>query len=229
MNKAILAILTIVQIIFFVVIVPFLPLLVSWRWDWVEAWIYALTGLLMFIISRLITSRLHPGLLKERAKFLRHADTAPFDKYLAPLVGIANIFILIIAGMQAYEKAPVLNITEELLAFFVLLAGYVLSGYALVANPFFSGVVRLQKERNHSVVRGGPYRWIRHPGYASGILVFLATPFFLDSTWSILAAIVAILILIVRTGLEDNFLQEKLEGYRDYARQVPYRLFPGIW
>ena len=36
-------------------------------------------------------------------------------------------------------------------------------------------------------------------------------------------------IAVVRTALEDRTLQEELPGYRDYARRVRYRLFPGIY
>jgi hypothetical protein len=34
---------------------------------------------------------------------------------------------------------------------------------------------------------------------------------------------------LIRTALEDHTLQAELPGYADFARQVRYRLFPGIW
>jgi protein-S-isoprenylcysteine O-methyltransferase Ste14 len=36
-------------------------------------------------------------------------------------------------------------------------------------------------------------------------------------------------LLIIRTALEDRTLQAELNGYAEYARQVRYRLLPGIW
>jgi protein-S-isoprenylcysteine O-methyltransferase Ste14 len=36
-------------------------------------------------------------------------------------------------------------------------------------------------------------------------------------------------VIIVRIVLEDRTLQEELEGYREYATRVRYRLIPGIW
>jgi protein-S-isoprenylcysteine O-methyltransferase Ste14 len=33
----------------------------------------------------------------------------------------------------------------------------------------------------------------------------------------------------VRTALEDRALQRELDGYREYARRVHYRLLPGVW
>lgn len=90
-------------------------------------------------------------------------------------------------------------------------------------------MVRIQIERGHQVVSSGPYRWIRHPGYAGAILTYLATPLLLDSRWAFLPAIFLIVVLIIRTVLEDKTLQAELTGYGDYAKQVRYRLFPGVW
>jgi len=110
-----------------------------------------------------------------------------------------------------------------------LLAGYLLSSHALIENRFFSGVVRIQPERGHYVVSGGPYRWMRHPGYAGALLAYLATPVFLDSWWAGVPAIALAGALVVRTHLEDRTLQDELPGYRDYARRVRSRLVPGVW
>ena len=41
--------------------------------------------------------------------------------------------------------------------------------------------------------------------------------------------LVALIIAVIRTALEDRSLQEELPGYRDYSKRVRYRLFPGIY
>jgi protein-S-isoprenylcysteine O-methyltransferase Ste14 len=99
----------------------------------------------------------------------------------------------------------------------------------LIENRFFSGMVRLQTDRGHQVVSSGPYQWVRHPGYAGVLLVYLATPVFLDTSWAFLPTGFTMILFVIRTALEDRFLQDELEGYRDYARRVRYRLLPGIW
>jgi protein-S-isoprenylcysteine O-methyltransferase Ste14 len=90
-------------------------------------------------------------------------------------------------------------------------------------------MVRIQTERGHQVVSSGPYRWLRHPGYAGALLTYLATPFFLDSRWALLAALFLTVVLVIRTSLEDRTLQEELTGYREYAGRVRFRLLPGVW
>ena len=96
-------------------------------------------------------------------------------------------------------------------------------------NRFFSGVVRIQTERGHTLVTGGPYSWMRHPGYAGGLLYYIETPFFLNSIWALMPAVLACMVLVLRTALEDGVLQAELAGYARYAMRVRCRLVPGIW
>ncbi len=214
----------------FIVGIPFLPLLISWRWGWWEAWVYAILSILGFAISRALAARRHPDLMAERARFLQHADAKSWDKLLAPLVGLGGGLIPLVAGLDMlFDWSPTFNLPLKLFALLIILAGYALGSYALIENRFFSGMVRIQRERGHRVVSSGPYRWMRHPGYAGALLTYLATPFFLDSSWAFLPVAFISLTLVIRTRLEDQTLQAELAGYRDYARQVRYRLFPGVW
>jgi protein-S-isoprenylcysteine O-methyltransferase Ste14 len=221
---------TVVQLLLFIIIVPFLPLLISQQWDWWEAWVYAIIAILGFAISRFLAAQRHPDLLAERARFLQHEDAKPWDKYLSPLVGLGGGLIPLVAGLDAlFEGSTPFSQSVKILALVIILVGYTLASYALIVNRFFSGMVRIQSDRDHKVVSSGPYRWMRHPGYAGALLTYLATPFFLDSRWSFLPVIFITIILVIRTSLEDKVLQDELTGYRDYAKRVRYRLLPGIW
>jgi len=99
----------------------------------------------------------------------------------------------------------------------------------LVENRFFSVVVRIQTDRGHVVCDSGPYRIVRHPGYAGNILPLAGIVLALGSIWTLIPAMVALIITVIRTTLEDRTLQDELPGYRDYARRVRYRLIPGIF
>ncbi len=221
---------TLLLMLFFIVVVPFLPLLISEKWNWWEAWTYALIGILGFIVSRVLAARRHPDLLAERARFLRHEDAKPWDKLLSPLVGLGGGLIPLVAGLDArFGWSMPFKPVAKILALAVILAGYFLASYALVANRFFSGMVRIQTDRGHRVVSSGPYGWLRHPGYSGALLAYLATPVFLDSIWSFLPVLFITIVLAVRTRLEDITLQAELPGYREYALRVRFRLLPGIW
>ncbi len=89
--------------------------------------------------------------------------------------------------------------------------------------------MRIAKEQGHAVCDAGPYRLIRHPGYMGAILFDLAAPLILQSAWAFIPAVITVIVIAARTAIEDKALQAGLDGYRDYAGRVPFRLLPGIW
>ena len=111
----------------------------------------------------------------------------------------------------------------------VFLLSYGLTSWAMSVNRWFSTVVRIQADRGQHVVSDGPYRFVRHPGYLGGIGGFVAMPVVLGSLWGLVGTVSLIVILIIRTYLEDRMLARELPGYADYAKTVRRRLVPGVW
>ncbi len=221
---------TVLLLLVFIVVVPLSPLLISWRWGWWEAWVYAAVAILGFVVSRALAARHHPDLLAERGRFLRHENAEPWDRVLAPLLGLGSGLIPLMAGLDArFGWSAPFSLPLKIAAMGLILAAYVLGSYALIENAYFSGMVRMQTDRGQRVVTSGPYRWVRHPGYAGSLVVYVATPVFLDSAWAFVPAAFLVLVLVIRTGLEDRTLREQLEGYKEYAREVRSRLVPGVW
>ncbi len=95
-------------------------------------------------------------------------------------------------------------------------------------NPFLANVVKIQSERGHKVIANGPYGFVRHPLYAT-LLLLPSAALMLGSWLGLVAAILLAGILILRTALEDRELNSKLDGYAEYARRVRYRLIPWLW
>ena len=175
----------ILQLLLFILLVPMLPLLISWRWDWWEGWVFALGMILSFVISRTIAAKRNPDIIAERGKITKHENIEPWDKTLAVLLGVAGLFLPLVGGLDARFGHPAgFPLWAHLAAAALYLAGMVIASWALIANRFFSGVVRIQEDRGQSVIKGGPYRWLRHPGYAGALLSYLAAPFLLDSWWT---------------------------------------------
>ena len=111
----------------------------------------------------------------------------------------------------------------------LFLAGMALLIGSMVVNPFFEKTVRIQTERGHRVIDTGPYRIVRHPGYAGFFGWILATPLLLGAWWAFVPAILSVAVMVARTALEDRTLQAELPGYRDYANKVRFRLVPYVW
>ncbi len=201
------------------------------RVDWWEAWVMIAVLALSMIASRVVMFRTHPDLAMERARWTEDRNIKAWDKYLMPLVALYGPALMwLVAGLdKRWNASPPLAIELEIAAFVVVILGYLISIWAFIENNFFSTVVRIQTERGHSVVSAGPYRWVRHPGYAGGFVGFLATPIALGTLWVFAPAVLTCIAIVARTALEDRTLQNELAGYREYAARVRYRLLPGVW
>jgi len=121
------------------------------------------------------------------------------------------------------------NPLAQIAAMLLVIAGHALVVWATGTNAFFSQVVRIQTERGHTVITGGPYRYVRHPAYVGMILVVVGAPIMLGSWWALIPGVISAVLMIVRTVLEDRTLQAELSGYVEYAQHTRYRLLPGVW
>lgn len=198
---------------------------------WWQAWGYSLLIVAAGIGGRIWAEQRHPGLLAERQDTESFQNAKAWDKVLAPLMALSVSFpLVIVAGLDhRFGWSPVFPPWLIVLGFVLTSFGYAVATWALVENRFFSSVVRIQTERGHVVCDGGPYRLVRHPGYAGNTLALVGIVLALGSVWTLIPAAVALIISVIRTALEDQALQNELAGYRDYARRVRYRLIPGIY
>ena len=216
------------------VVYTFIPLLLficAGDFAWWQGWVYALLIFSAGILGRVLAERSHPGITAERQNTERMQEAKPWDKVLAPLMAISISFpLVIVAGLDhRFGWSPEFPLWLILIGIFLTAFGYAFGVWAIVENRFFSGVVRIQSDRGHRVCDTGPYRFIRHPGYGGNIWPLFGIVLALSSLWTLIPAIAALVIAVVRTSLEDRTLQEELPGYKEYAQRVRFRLFPGIW
>ena len=115
------------------------------------------------------------------------------------------------------------------LAILLTILGQVIFFNARKENKYFSSVVRIQKDRNHQVCDTGIYQVVRHPGYAGMMLSLAAFPLLTGSMWSVIPVMASIILLLIRTELEDRTLRSALEGYEQYAQKSKYKILPFIW
>jgi protein-S-isoprenylcysteine O-methyltransferase Ste14 len=222
------------QWISLVVVYLFIPLVLlvcGGDFGWWQAWGYSLLIVAAGLGGRIWAELLHPGLLAERQNMEKVQSAKAWDKVLAPLMALSVSFpLVIVAGLDhRFGWSPVFPLWLIVLGFLLILLGYTFAAWALIENRFFSSVVRIQVDRGHVVCDSGPYRIVRHPGYAGNMLALPGMVLALSSMWTLIPAAVALIIAVIRTVLEDQTLQDELPGYRDYARRVRYRLIPGIY
>lgn len=199
--------------------------------SWWQGWGFSVLLFLAGIGGRILAEKQHPGILLERVNMEKAKNAKPWDKVLAPLMAISLSFpLVIVAGLDhRYGWTPTLPTWITILGLILIALGYAFSAWALIENRFFSSTVRIQTDRGHTVCDSGPYAIVRHPGYAGSMLAVIGIIMGLESLWTLIPAVAAFVIAVIRTSLEDKTLHEELAGYRDYARRVRYRMFPGIY
>ncbi len=220
-----------IRLVVLYLLIPVILLICGGDLGWWQAWIYSLLIVAAGIGGRIWAEQRHPGLTAERQNIEKMQDAKAWDKVLAPLMAVSVVFpMVIVAGLDhRYNWSPEFPLWLILIGFILITLGYAFADWALAENRFFSSVVRIQTERGHVVCDTGPYRFVRHPGYAGNILPLFGIVLALVSLWALIPAALALIITVIRTVLEDQTLQEELPGYRDYARRVRFRLIPGIY
>jgi len=182
--------------------------------------------------SAIAVFRVSPALLGERATVLIHRDQPRIDRLIlltfmtTAFVGVPAVAALDVFHWQLLPRPPLVLASVGLVLFAL---GWTIIAVALRENPFAVSVVRLQNERQHTVIDTSLYSIVRHPMYAGNPLVNVGLSLWLGSYAAVLFAAIPLGLLMVRIGLEERFLRRELPGYREYASRVPYRLVPGLW
>ena len=195
---------------------------------WTAAWIYLGIYMAAIAVNSLVLLPRSPELIAERGRVA--GNTKRWDRMLALMVSVVGpLLTLVVAGLDARYGWSSVATPIQVGAAVAIISGYALVSWSMISNAFFSGVVRIQTERDHQVAASGQYRFVRHPGYVGMIAFNLGTPLLLDSTWGFWVAVAVVVLFVIRTSLEDATLRRELAGYEDYATRVRYRLLPGVW
>ncbi|MEW6094780.1 MAG: isoprenylcysteine carboxylmethyltransferase family protein [Chloroflexota bacterium] len=217
-----------VQILFLVLIQALVLFASVWKWNWWNAWAFIGLYLAFLVFNVIVILPGHKDLVEERSRV--GEGTKGWDRVIGGISAFGGLLILALAGLDERFGWPGAIRTEVQIAALILLGlSYPLFTWAMVSNKFFATTVRIQKERGHTVQTGGPYRFVRHPGYASLLVSYLMIPFALGSLWACIPMVFLAANLFLRTALEDRTLLAELDGYKEYAARVRYRLIPGVW
>jgi protein-S-isoprenylcysteine O-methyltransferase Ste14 len=202
--------------------------LAAGRLDWPEAWAFLAVYLVVAEAAALWMLYRDPALSEERSR--RHQDAKPFDRIIIPLNLVLTLAqwaaIGLDAGRFGWSTVPV---WLRILGGLAFIPSFGLTLWASRVNTVMSSQVRIQRERGHRAVVAGPYRLVRHPMYLGMILLDIGLPLLLGSFWALTVSGAMIVLVVVRTALEDRALQAELPGYSEFVAQTPYRLFPGVW
>lgn len=194
---------------------------------WPNAWLLLAINFAAGLAA-LIVLRRNPDQLSERSNITAGKS---WDKPLVFIVVLLGPSVTwITAGLDVrFHWSQDLGLALTALGCIAAAGAAIFVSWAMRVNQFFSSIVRIQKDRNHTVVSSGPYRIVRHPAYIGMALFTLLTPLILNSRFAFIPAVLTVAVWVLRTAIEDRTLRNELDGYRDYTSHVKYRLMPYIW
>ena len=218
------------QVLVAVALLAALLFLSSWRLDWVMAWVYVGTFAVALTAMTVYQELGNPELMEERSEFKPREGVQTWDVILSAVARVSLLGSYVVAGLDVrFGWKPEIPLAVQIAAFAFGLLGAGLIAWAMAANRYAAVYARIQQERGHVVATTGPYRFVRHPFYVGTITFSLMIPLALGSPWALIPGGLAALLFIVKTAAEDRILREGLDGYREYAERVRYRLLPGVW
>jgi len=193
-----------------------------------RVWFYFGLYFVSLVMNMATFLKYNPEVVKARSEIIK-GEMNWWDKVYAVSYLLLMFALPVVRGLDVRFNVSALGIEYYIAGIILFIAGWSFTSWALVVNKYFEGAVRIQKERDHKVVSAGPYAIIRHPRYPGMIVFYASMPLGLGSLYGLVPALLTALALIFRTHFEDQMLQKQLKGYKEYAKQVKYRLVPGIW
>ena len=201
------------------------------RIDIVRGWLYLVLAFIGMFGGIAIVSLFDPELVNARGLWKNKKGTKGWDKVIVRLYVLFGFYALpVVAGLDVGRfRWSNLGVHFAIVGIVLFIVGAVLIHWAMLVNRHFETTVRIQKDRDHRVITTGPYRIVRHPGYVGVILWGISTPLIIGSLYGLIPGTVAVILIIIRTCLEDRLLRSELNGYAEYSKRVRYRLLPGLW
>src|SRR5688500_6703850 len=183
-------------------------------WSWLALMAAVLIASAFMLPPELLRERQHPG-----------AEGRVHDRhrlFVVPLCILSWVLTGLDLGRFHWsDTMPVWLRVAGLVGYAIAMAVMV---WAMRTNRFFSSVIRLQRDRDHQTITGGPYRFVRHPGYTAMIAALMCEGLALGSWLGMVPLLGVALLFIRRTVNEDGMLRRDLDGYEAYAQRVRCRL-----
>ena len=192
-----------------------------------QGWIYILTFTLSSVAYVVYLVKHDPALLKRRTEAGISYEKETTQKIVISFIYITFFTLFIFAPLDfrfGWSNVPWYNsIFGDVLVAISFYIFYLVSK----VNTYAAANVRVEKEQK--VISTGLYGIVRHPMYLGALILVLGTPLALGSWWGLVSVLVFIVLLAIRTFIEEKTLRTGLRGYNDYATRVRYRLIPMVW
>ena len=207
-----------------VVVLGVLLFLPAGSFHYWQGWL--LMGILfvpMFVAGIVMMAK-NPELLRKR---LNAKEKESEQKSVVAISGLLFILSFVIAGLNWRFDWWIVPDWVVWVSAALFLASYLLYAEVMRENTYLSRTVEIQE--NQKVIDTGLYGIVRHPMYMATTVMFLTMPLVLGSPISFLIMLGYIPMIAKRISNEEAVLEQGLKGYKDYKKNVRYKIIPFLW
>jgi len=214
--------------IFSVILFP-----VAQDWTWLEGWTLIIIIAINLGVGNYFINKYNPSVLRNRMKMKKEGITkktkkpAQSDWFIFPMLFLGFIGALIVPAIDYRYNWSTIPLVWKLVGFFFLNLGTMMMELAMLQNAYASKVLDVRS--GQELIKTGLYGHVRHPLYTGSIIMVLGMPIALGSLYGLLPAIVGAYSLIFRIRFEEQMLLKGMQDYKDYQKEVKYKLLPHIY
>jgi protein-S-isoprenylcysteine O-methyltransferase Ste14 len=192
-----------------------------------QAWLFLATYFIASLALTVYLMKRDPALLARRMSGGPFAEREPAQKVIMSFASVGFIALLVLPALDHRFGWSHMGRSVAVAGDLFVLLGWLGIFFVFRENSFASATIESAAEQR--VISSGPYAWVRHPMYATALVMLLGIPIALGSWWGALVVVAILPALIWRLLDEERFLVRNLPEYVAYQRRVRFRLLPLVW
>ncbi len=192
-----------------------------------QAWAYWLVFLGAVVLVTAYFLRHDPDLIRRRLAAGPSAEQRGTQKIVQAFASILFVALFVVSSLDRRFGWSSVPLVVAVLADALVAVGFAIVFLVFRENSHASATIEVSPDQR--VISKGPYRHVRHPMYAGALLLLSATPLALGSLVALPLVLPFVAVLVARLLDEERMLSTELAGYREYCRQVRFRLVPHVW
>jgi protein-S-isoprenylcysteine O-methyltransferase Ste14 len=192
-----------------------------------QAWVFLAVFALATWIPSVYLMRTNPAALERRMRAGPLAETRTLQRIVITVMFICFPAMFVVSALDhRFGWSPV-SATVSLVGDVLVAIGLGVDMLVVIQNGY--AAVNVTVEAGQHLVSTGLYGLVRHPMYTGNVILMIGVPLALGSYWGLVFVIPGLIVLVLRIRDEEELLDQELSGYREYTRQVHYRLVPYVW
>jgi protein-S-isoprenylcysteine O-methyltransferase Ste14 len=202
----------------------FLP---AGTFDYWQGWVFLAVVLVAAWAPTIYMLRTNPVALQGRMSGGPAAESRMAQKVVMAGLYLSLAAMVVVSVLDHRFGRSAVPTTICLVGDVLVAVGLGVVAVVIVQNSYAASTVRVQA--GQQVVSTGLYGLVRHPMYTGNVIMLIGIPLALGSYWGLVFVGPGLIVLALRIHDEERLLQGELTGYREYTREVRYRLVPGMW